>query len=116
MNTLLGSIVAAAAIAGAATLVTGPDPAAGFFAAQPGGSHEIAINRTAKAGRVPDLAPVLVPVFRPVLAPVRVKTIRIPLAGQRRDGHPLALLVDCEPLVSPLADVVASRRPRQCTT
>jgi len=102
MKTLLGSLVAAAALAGAAALVTGP--AARFATTPPVGSSETAINRGAKTDRLPSVSTVL------------VRTIRIPRDDERREARPVTIPIDCEALVSPLADAVASRRPRQCTT
>jgi len=104
MKKLLVSIVAATALAGAATLVIGLDSAAGFLTAMPRGSQEIEINRAAKADRLRAGSTVL------------VRAIRIPRIGERREARPVTIPIDCEALVSPLADVVARQQPRQCTT
>ena len=104
MKTLLGSIVAAAALAGAATFVTGPDSAAGFVTALPPGLHQAQVNRAARTDRLPATTTIF------------VKTIRTLPVDARREQHPATIPVNCETLVSPLADIAASRRVRQCMT
>ena len=72
------------------------------------------INRTAKTDRWPSPPP----------GAILVKTISIPAAAYRQESaqrnaqesaSPRELSA-CEPLVSPLADRVASRRARHCAT
>jgi hypothetical protein len=47
---------------------------------------------------------------------ILVKTLSIPAASYRQEGAASREVTGCEPLVSPLADRVASRRARQCAT
>jgi hypothetical protein len=64
------------------------------------------VNRIAKADRV-----------RPATAgTIRIRTISIPVAADRQQAAVYRELTDCDPLVSPLADRVTSRRARQCAT
>ena len=64
------------------------------------------MNRIAKADRL-----------RPATAgTIRIRTISIPAAADRQQAAVSRELTACDPLVSPLADPVASRRARQCAT
>ena len=64
------------------------------------------VNRIAKADRL-----------RPATAgTILIRTISIPVAADRQQAAVSRELTACDPLVSPLADLVASRRARQCAT
>jgi hypothetical protein len=64
------------------------------------------VNRIAKADRL-----------RPATAgTIRIRTTSIPAAADRQQAAVSRELTACDPLVSPLADLVASRRARQCAT
>jgi len=64
------------------------------------------VNRIAKADRL-----------RPATAgTILIRTISIPAAADRQQAAVSRELTACDPLVSPLADPVASRRARQCAT
>ena len=65
-----------------------------------------AVNRIAKADRLP----------AETAGTIRVRTISIPAVADRQPAAVSRELTACDPLVSPLADRVASRRARQCVT
>jgi hypothetical protein len=104
MKTLLCSIGLAAGLAGAATAITAPGSEAWSRAAQP--STQVQVNRTARADRLPVGVP----------ASVRVKTIVVRPVEARREQRAPGNPAGCEAVVSPLADLAASRQLRQCMT
>ena len=101
MKTLLYSLCLAAGLATAVTAITAPSSEARNVAAAPA-----TINRAARADRLPIGAP----------APIVVKTFPVRPVQARRYQSPQKNPAGCEAVVSPLADVAASRQLRQCVT
>ena len=64
------------------------------------------VNRTSKADRLRSAT----------AGTIRIRTISIPAAADPQQAAVSHELTACDPLVSPLADPVASRRARQCAT
>src|SRR5262245_16424236 len=104
MKTLLCSLCLAAGLAGVATAMTAPGSEAWSRAAAP--NTQVEINHAARADRLPI----------GTIPSVRVKTFSIrPLEGRQEQRSP-DNSVGCEAVVSPLADLAASRQLRQCMT
>jgi hypothetical protein len=104
MKTLLYSLCLAAGLATAVTAMTAPSSQARNVGAAP--DTPITINRAARADRLPVAAP----------APIVVKTFPVRPVQVRRHQSPPKNPPGCEAVVSPLADVAASRQLRQCMT
>lgn len=104
MKTLLYSVCLAAGLATAATAITAPGSQAWSVTAAP--YTQIEINRAGRADRLPIGA-------RP---PILVKTFPVRPVQVRRDQSSRNNPAGCEAIVSPLADLAASRRLRQCMT
>jgi len=102
MGAFVASVCAVVIAAGILTV------AAGTKVEQLPAQEDIApvVNRIAKADRLP----------AETAGTIRVRTISIPAVADRQPAAVSRELTACDPLVSPLADRVASRRARQCTT
>ena len=103
MGTFFASVCTVAVVAGILTAA-----ATTHVARTPSSADvvEPVVNRVAKADRW----------SLPKAGTIRIRTISIPAASDREQAVLSPELTACDPLVSPLADPVASRRARQCAT
>jgi len=102
MKTLLYSLCLAAGLAAAATAITAPGSQARSVTAVL--DTHVNVDRAARADRLPIGAP----------TPIVVKAFPVRPVRAGRDHKPPNGPIGCEVVVSPLADLVASRQPRQC--